>query len=302
MSDIFYRGRFAPSPTGLLHFGSLVTAVGSYLEAKSHHGEWRVRIEDLDPPREMPGATDGILRTLETCGFAWDGVIEYQSRRGALYESALEKLKRDGLIYPCACTRKEIADSAISGIEGFIYPGTCRHGLSARRAAYAWRLRVDDADIVFDDAVQGRQRQNIARDIGDFVLKRADGLYAYQLAVVVDDAEQGITHVARGSDLLDSTPRQIALQRALGYSQPAYAHFPVATNAAGEKLSKQTQAAPLDPAQAGIALWSALHFLGQQAPPELRNARPDELWIWAREHWDLAKVPKRRGIVADGGV
>ncbi|MDR2220440.1 MAG: tRNA glutamyl-Q(34) synthetase GluQRS [Methylobacillus sp.] len=300
MASASYRGRFAPSPTGPLHFGSLVSAVGSYLEARSHHGEWLVRIEDLDPPREMPGATDSILRALEACGFVWDGAPEYQNRRSAYYEAALEKLKRDGLIYPCACTRKEIADSATSGIEGFVYPGTCRHGVSSQRAHYAWRLRVEDADIFFEDAVQGKQQQNLARDIGDFVLKRADGLYAYQLAVVVDDAEQGITHVVRGSDLIDSTPRQIALQRALGIAQPGYAHLPIATNAAGEKLSKQTQAAPLDLARAGTALWSALQFLGQQPPPELQRATPQELWSWAHNHWNLEKAPKRRSIAANG--
>lgn len=297
MADAPYRGRFAPSPTGPLHFGSLIAAVGSYLEAHRHGGQWLVRMEDIDPPREMPGAADGILRTLEAYGFAWDGPVLYQSWRAEAYQAVLEQLKRDGLLYPCACTRREIADSALAGIEGLVYPGTCRHGLPPGREARAWRLRVEDAEIIFDDAIQGRQRQNLARDIGDFVLQRADGLYAYQLAVVVDDAQQGITHVVRGSDLLDSTPRQIALQQCLGYAQPAYAHLPVAANAAGEKLSKQTQAQALDPTRPVAALWQALNFLGQQPPAELQTVSLDEVWAWARAHWRLAAVPARRSIV-----
>lgn len=298
MTGTPYRGRFAPSPTGLLHFGSLVAAVGSYLEARTHDGKWLVRMEDLDPPREMPGAADNILRTLDAYGFAWDGPVMYQNRRHEAYQDALEYLKDAGLLYPCACTRKEISDSAVTGIEGPVYPGTCRHGLPPGRNARAWRLWVDNAEIVFDDAIQGRQQQNLARDIGDFILQRADGLYAYQLAVVIDDAEQNITHVVRGSDLLDSTPRQIALQRHLGYAQPAYAHLPVAANSAGEKLSKQTQALALDPAQPVPPLWQALDFLGQKPTSALKKASLSELWQWAHAHWQLRTVPAQRSIVA----
>jgi len=291
-----YVGRFAPSPTGPLHFGSLVAAVGSYLEAKAHGGQWLVRMEDLDPPREQPGAADLILKTLETYGFEWDGPVLYQSRRGETYEAALERIKKDGLLYPCACSRKEIADAAMQGIESPIYPGTCRNGLNGKEPR-AWRVRTTMEETAFEDAIQGRQSQVLERDIGDFVLKRADGFYAYQLAVVVDDSEQGITHVVRGADLLDSTPRQIWLQHLLGLPTLAYAHFPIATNTAGEKLSKQTLAAPLDPGNPVPGLWNALAFLGQLPDPQLRHALPQTLWRWAMENWRLMAVPKLKTIV-----
>lgn len=294
MASAPYRGRFAPSPTGPLHFGSLVAAVGSYLEAKTHTGAWLVRMEDIDPPREMPGAADAILNTLEAYGFEWDGPVLYQSTRGEIYEAALAQLRQDGLLYPCACTRKEIADSALPGIEGPVYPGTCRDGLADGRVPRAWRVRVGAADIAFEDAVQGRIRQHLAEDIGDFVLKRADGYYAYQLAVALDDAAQAISHIVRGADLLDSTPRQIYLQRLLGLPTPQYAHLPVAVNAAGEKLSKQTLAPPLDLARPVPALWQALHFLGQQPAAELLAADLPDFWRWAQSRWRLADVPSRR--------
>jgi glutamyl-Q tRNA(Asp) synthetase len=296
MAGAPYRGRFAPSPTGPLHFGSLVAAVGSYLEARAHNGEWRVRMEDLDPPREMPGAADGILRTLEAYGFEWDGPVAYQSQRSTLYETALEQLRRDGMLYPCGCTRKEIADSAVTGLDGPVYPGTCRHGLAPGKTARAWRVRADAEDIAFEDAIQGPIHQNLRRDVGDFVLKRADGYYAYQLAVVVDDADQGMTHIVRGSDLLDSTSRQIHLQRLLGYPQPQYAHLPVAANAAGEKLSKQTRAAALPDDRVVEKLWQALDFLGQRPERPLLDATRDELWSWAREHWHLAAIPRQHSL------
>lgn len=292
MTTIPYRGRFAPSPTGPLHFGSLIAAVGSYLEAKTHGGAWLLRMEDIDPPREMPGAADLILRTLESYGFEWDGPVLYQGQRSSAYGAALHRLERAGMLYPCACTRKEIADSAIAGIEGPIYPGTCRNGLHGREAR-AWRVRTTMERTAFDDAIQGRQEQVLERDIGDFVLKRADGLYAYQLAVVVDDDMQGITHVVRGADLLDSTPRQIWLQCLLGLPTPHYAHLPVALNANGEKLSKQTLATPLDPLRTAPLLWQAMDFLGQQPPLELRGDAVT-LWQWARTNWRLETVPKTR--------
>ena len=293
---MIYRGRFAPSPTGPLHFGSLIAAVGSYLEAKSNDGEWLVRMEDLDPPREIPGAADLILKMLEIYGFEWDGEVLYQSARSKTYEATIQQLKQAGKLYPCACSRKEISDSALRGIEGPIYPGTCRNGLNGRETR-AWRVRTDAATIAFDDAVQGYQTQVLERDIGDFVLRRADGLYAYQLAVVVDDAHQGITHVVRGADLLDSTPRQIHLQRLLGLPMPLYAHLPAATDAKGEKLSKQTLAAPLSPAAANSTLWQALTFLGQLPPTELESANLSELWLWAQQNWHLASVPKTKSIM-----
>jgi glutamyl-Q tRNA(Asp) synthetase len=291
-STPFYRGRFAPSPTGPLHFGSLVAAAGSYLEARIRGGEWLLRMEDVDTPRCSKAAAGEILRTLEACGFAWDGEVVWQSRRSDLYAAALERLKNAGRVFPCACTRKELADSAIAPDGAVIYPGTCRLGLADGRQARAWRLRVGAARIGFDDAVQGRIDSDLACDAGDFILLRADGLFAYQLAVMVDDAAAGITHVVRGADLLASTARQIFLQQCLGVATPFYAHLPVAVNAAGEKLSKQTRAAAVDAARPGPALFAALAFLGQQPPAELSGASPDELWAWAMRHWRLDRVPR----------
>ncbi|HEY3645399.1 MAG TPA: tRNA glutamyl-Q(34) synthetase GluQRS [Gammaproteobacteria bacterium] len=278
-----YIGRFAPSPTGPLHIGSLMAAMGSYLEAHAHSGRWLLRMEDLDPPREMPGAADAILRDLETLGFQWDGPVLYQSRRRAAYEDALARLGAQ--VFPCACSRSEIADSAVTGIEGPVYPGTCRDGLAPGKPARALRVRVQPGELSFEDALQGPIHQDLAQDIGDFVVRRADGWHAYQLAVVVDDAMQGVTHVVRGSDLLLSTPRQLHLQALLGLSHPIYMHLPVAVNTAGEKLSKQTGARPLDLSQPASALWQGLDLLQQSPPQSLRHASIDDIWTWARQHW-----------------
>ena len=294
-----YRGRFAPSPTGPLHFGSLIAAVASYLEAHVHQGQWLLRMEDLDQPREVPGAADDILRTLEAFHFEWHGEIVYQSRRGEAYQAALQQLQDKGLVYPCACSRKEIADSALHnpaphGLDGLIYPGTCRQGLPPGKTPRAWRIRTHDEIIAFDDAIQGSFRHDLSREVGDFVLKRADGFFAYQLAVVVDDAEQNITDVVRGADLLDSTSRQIYLQQMLGYSTPGYTHVPAATNQHGEKLSKQTLAPPLDKLNPHKDLWHALHFLGQQPPAGLQQSPITELWEWAKLHWQSGRIPRTR--------
>ncbi|MBL8486030.1 MAG: tRNA glutamyl-Q(34) synthetase GluQRS [Rhodocyclaceae bacterium] len=295
-----YRGRFAPSPTGPLHFGSLVAAVGSFLEARSHGGEWLLRMEDVDEPRCPPGNDVLILRALEAHGFAWDGEILVQSRRKARYRECLDALVEAGSVFPCACTRADLA-GAPAGIDGaHVYPGTCRGGLPAGREARAWRLRVPEGELAVDDAVQGRIAQDLARDVGDFVLLRADGYFAYQLAVVVDDADQGITHVVRGADLLDSTARQAFLQRCLGVATPEYAHLPVAVNSAGEKLSKQTLARALDEASPGPALVAALGFLGQAPPEAFRRASVPEIWSWALAHWQLDRVPRRRTLPAPG--
>lgn len=291
------RGRFAPSPTGPLHFGSLIAAVGSYLSAKSRNGEWLVRMEDLDPPREMKGAADGILRTLEAYGFEWDGAVIYQSRRRDAYEAALGVLKQQGALYACGCTRREIADSSILGIEGPVYPGTCRAGLPAEREARALRARTDDVAIEFEDRVQGAQRMRLESDVGDFVVKRADGLYAYQLAVVVDDAEQGVTEVVRGADLMSSTPRQIHLQRLLSAPTPTYLHLPAALNARGEKLSKQTFAPALPRTQPVSVLWQVLEFLGQRPSPEWRDATLAEFWSVATAGWSESAIPRKSGIL-----
>lgn len=262
-----YRGRFAPSPTGPLHFGSLVSALASWLDARAHRGAWLVRIEDIDGPRTVPGAAQGILATLQRFGMRTDEPPVWQSGRIARYEAALEQLKRAGLAYPCGCTRKEIADSLLHGHARnttLAYPGTCRSGLHGKTPR-AWRLRVPDgaaAAITFDDRWQHAQTQNLATEVGDFVLKRADGQWAYQLAVVVDDADAGITHIVRGADLLDSTARQIYLQHCLRVPTPSYLHVPVVTNEHGDKLSKQTGATPLDADKPLDALHAAARHLG----------------------------------------
>ncbi len=291
-SRFTYRGRFAPSPTGPLHFGSLVAALGSYLEAKTCGGQWLLRMEDVDAPRCSAAAAAEILRTLEAFGLTWDGEAVWQGCRTDAYAAALERLKSAGHVFPCGCTRRELADSAIAPDGATIYPGTCRQGLAAGREARAWRLRVGNARIGFDDAIQGRIDSDLACEAGDFILFRADGLFAYQLAVVVDDAAAGITHVVRGADLLASTPRQIFLQQCLGVPTPAYAHLPVAVNAAGEKLSKQTRAEPLDNSRPGPALLAAMRFLGQHPPPGLSAATVQDILAWAVDNWQLARVPR----------
>ena len=288
-----YTGRFAPSPTGLLHIGSLLTAVASYADARSNGGKWLVRMEDLDPPREMPGATSHILHTLEAFGFEWDGEVAYQSRRYALYEETLCRLQTAGLVYPCYCSRKDWQAGARRGADGFVYNGRCRH--PGQRPAPqgkqpAWRIRVPDRVIGFSDGIVGGYAQNLARDIGDFVLLRADGYWAYQLAVVADDAEQGITHIVRGQDLLVSTPRQIYLQQCLDVPTPQYAHLPLLTNAQGQKWSKQTLAPALDLNRREQLLRQVFRYLNLPEAPE--TDRPAELLDWAVAHWDMDKVPK----------
>lgn len=287
-----YRGRFAPSPTGPLHFGSLVAAVGSYLDARFNQGDWLVRIEDVDWQREMPGAASGILYTLETLGMEWDGDVMYQSQRSEVYQNAVDTLNTLGLIYPCSCSRKEIADSSIMGVSGPVYPGTCLRNPIPINKAHAFRVRTGNDVIEFNDRLRGLYSQRLRHDIGDFVLRRADGMYAYQLAVVVDDAEQQITHVVRGADLLDSTPRQIFLQRLLGYATPSYLHLPVVTNVLGEKLSKQTNAAPIDVSNALTQLVDALHFLGQEPPLEMVEGDISSFWRWAQKNWRVDRIPR----------
>lgn len=276
-----YAGRFAPSPTGPLHFGSLVAALASYMEARSVKGKWLVRMEDLDRPREQPGAAADILRALEALGLHWDGAVMYQSRRAAAYREALERLKAH--TYPCGCTRSEIADSALAIDGAHVYRGTCRGSVPPGKTVRSVRVRAE-GDIRFADRVQGEQSQTLERDVGDFVLQRADGQFAYQLAVVVDDAEQGVTDVVRGADLLGSTARQIHLQRLLGYATPRYLHVPVAVNAAGEKLSKQTGAEPVDLARRGDALRRAFAFLGQPEADDLAEGL---------RNWHASRIPAR---------
>ena len=288
-----YIGRFAPSPTGLLHIGSLLTAVASYADARVHQGKWLVRIEDLDPPREMPGAAADILRTLEAFGFEWDGEVAYQSRRYGLYQDTLDRLKAAGLVYPCYCSRKDWQAAATQGADGFVYNGRCRvpqQRPDTQNKTPAWRIQVPNRVIGFSDGIVGHYAQNLAHDIGDFVLLRADGYWAYQLAVVADDADQGITHIVRGQDLLVSTPRQIYLQQCLGVPTPSYAHLPLLTNNQGQKWSKQTLAPALDLNQKEQLLRQVLTYLNLPEAPAVN--RPQELLDWAVAHWQMSKIPK----------
>lgn len=291
-------GRFAPSPTGPLHLGSLVAAVGSWAMARRAGGRWLLRMEDLDTPRVVPGVADDILRTLEVLGLTWDGEIVWQSRRSEAYQAALEKLCRRGVVYPCGCSRAEIARiaSAPHGAGELVYPGTCRHGLPPGKEPRAFRVRVGEETVCYGDAVQGEQCQELARDCGDFVVKRADGPFAYHLAVVVDDAASGVNQVVRGADLLASTPRQIFLQRHLGLPTPAYAHLPLVTGPGGAKLSKRDNAVSLAAGRdlmrdGGRLLLAALHFLGQ-VPPLLPHASCGEILSWTASSFDAARVTR----------
>lgn len=292
-----YVGRFAPSPTGPLHFGSLVAALASYLDAKAHDGKWLVRIEDIDETRCDPTYATDILRTLEAFGLQWDGAIHAQTARSALYGATLEKLRARGLVYACTCSRKEIADSAIAGLEGPVYPGTCRaRGLT--ESGNALRVRTSNEKISFTDAVQGKIEQRIESQIGDFILKRRDGLFAYQLAVVADDAEQAITHVVRGADLLDSTARQIHLQRLLRLPTPEYLHIPVAVNELGQKLSKQTHAAAISTTTVREVLSAALRFLGQHSTAARSTSSASDFLAIASQNWDRSRIPRARTLPA----
>lgn len=296
----FLVGRFAPSPTGPLHFGSLLTAVGSYCLARQAGGLWRLRIEDLDRPRVVPGAAEEILRTLETLGLVWDGEVVWQSRRTERYVEMLTRLEARHLVYGCSCSRKDILASAPHpGEEGPVYPGTCRSGLRPGHAARAWRLRVPASSVALIDGVFGAQNQSLADEVGDFVLRRADGLFAYQLAVVVDDADAGVTQVVRGQDLLASTPRQIYLQECLGLLHPRYIHLPLALAANGEKISKRHGPAAIDQTGGGPLIWRALRFLGQSVPLALRGAPPQELLAWGVAHFALDQVPRVAAVPED---
>jgi len=296
-----YVGRFAPSPTGPLHFGSLVAALASYLDAKAHGGKWLVRIEDIDETRCKAEYATEILRSLQAFGMHWDGDVETQSMRKPLYEGAMQRLTALGLTYACVCSRKEIADSATAGLEGPVYPGTCRNlNIAVDRAEtssiVATRLRTTPEKISFTDLVQGEIEQRIEQEIGDFVLKRRDGLFTYQLAVVVDDAAEGVTHVVRGADLLDSTARQIYLQKLLGLPTPHYLHIPVAVNAQGQKLSKQTLADGISAEGGDVRglLLSALRFLGQPVQELLSTPTTSELLLRSARLWDRSRIPHGR--------
>ena len=287
-----YVGRFAPSPTGPLHFGSLVAAVASYLQARVNDGQWLLRVEDIDPPREEPGATKSILDALDRYGFEWDGDVIYQSESRALHDAAVADLLGRGLAYPCGCSRRDLADEP-RGPLGVIYPGTCRNGCNATETAV--RIRVDDSPISFDDVLQGLQTQRLESESGDFVILRRDGLIAYQLAVVVDDEIEGISEVVRGIDIMDSTPRQIWLQRLLGYRSPDYMHIPVITHPDGDKLSKLTGAPGISLDTVAPTLVDALRALRQDPPDDLADSEPTDIWNWAIENWCPDQL---RGVTA----
>ncbi len=280
-SDV-YVGRFAPSPTGPLHFGSIVAAIGSYLDARAHQGRWLLRFDDLDGPRNVPGSSDLILSELERLGLDWDEEPVYQSQHPQRYQEALEDLVNQGLAYPCACSRKVLGNG--------IYPGTCRNGLAPGHNAHSLRVRVAQTRIEFEDRLQGRYSRHLGQDPGDFVIHRGDGIIAYHLATVVDDGEAGISHIVRGADLLASTPRQIYLQNCLGLSTPNYAHLPIAKHPSGQKLSKQTHARASNTVEA-TQLWrQSLEHLGQPTPnPE--HLSINELREYGLHHWNLGQIP-----------
>lgn len=291
-----YIGRFAPSPTGPVHFGTLIAAVGSYLQAKKNNGAWIIRMEDVDTTRKVAGSDKEILNTLEAFGFEWDNEIIYQSQQTALYQSALEQLLSQSMLFPCVCSRKQLAET-----NSDIYPGTCRNRQLAEdklveENEYALRLLARDVTIEFSDTVMGKQSQNIAQQCGDFVIKRRDGLFAYQLAVVVDDALQGITEIVRGSDLLDSTPRQIYLQQLLNYPTPGYCHLPLAIDKHGNKISKSGNATRVDIKYRGKLICKVLMFLGQNPPIDLSDSSIDDIWSWAIKHWNISQVPAKTHI------
>ncbi|WP_419812838.1 tRNA glutamyl-Q(34) synthetase GluQRS [Bacterioplanoides sp.] len=283
-----YIGRFAPSPTGPLHFGSLLAALASYLDARHHHGQWLVRIEDLDPPREDPHAAHQILTILEAYQLHWDSEVRYQSQRSEAYQQVLEQLIDQSQVFPCACSRKQL--------NGALHSGVCQLADHFRdHQDFAWRFAVGSGECHFDDQLQGHYSESLDRDIGDFVVKRRDGPWSYQLAVVADDADQKVTHVVRGIDLIDSTLRQQQLQRALGYAVPQYAHIPVALETNGQKLSKQNLATALQPDDSGNTLWNALHWLNQSPPDSLRNQGNNAILEWAVQHWNITRLAGIKG-------
>ncbi|MEA3302187.1 MAG: tRNA glutamyl-Q(34) synthetase GluQRS [Pseudomonadota bacterium] len=284
-----YRGRFAPSPTGPLHFGSVVAALASYLDARHHQGKWLVRIDDLDTLRERPGSATQILTTLEHFGMHWDEEIVYQSQHLRLYQQALAELQNNGLVYGCNCSRKHITAIATAGIEGFIYPGVCRDRSINQSESHSLRLRTNNLDTHFDDRIHGAITQRIESEVGDFLIRRGDGIFAYQLAVAVDDHEQGITDIVRGEDLLFSTPRQIYLQQLLKIPRPAYMHLPLVTNADGSKLSKSSDAWPVDTSNPVKTLNLALKFLGQQ---QVLSDSVEEFWPLAIRQWDIDAIKR----------
>jgi len=298
-------GRFAPTPSGPLHLGSLLAAAGSYLSARSQGGRWLLRIEDLDQDRCIPGLADQFLHTLAAFGFEWDGNVEFQSRRGDLYAEAIRRLTDVGRCYACRCSRSRIAALALEPGSEPVYPGTCRHDPDAGSGPHALRFCIEAGQppVEFEDAWQGHLRQDCVREAGDFVIRRRDGFAAYHLAVVVDDAEQGVTEVVRGADLLSSTPRQILLQRALGLAAPRYGHLPLLTEPDGRKLAKSRRAVPIDATAAPRQLWEVLGWLEQEPPAALAGAPVAKIWGWALANWRPARLAghQERRLLAPPG-
>jgi glutamyl-Q tRNA(Asp) synthetase len=277
-------GRFAPSPTGPLHLGSLYTALAGFLQARSQQGLWLLRIDDLDTPRNVKGSVDAILKNLEAFGLHWDGGVYYQSRHIDVYNDAISDLQRNKLIYPCLCSRKTLSDSGQAQAD--IYPGICRDRQTPPDSPHALRVKVDSRTIAFQDELQGLISHNLIEQDGDFIVKRKDGIIAYQFAVVIDDDLQHVNHIVRGYDLLDETPKQIYLQQLLGFSMPRYMHVPVIVDEQGYKLSKQTQATAVDLSSPHQVIFELLILLKQSPPVELKQAPVDELLDWAIEHWN----------------
>ncbi len=294
-----YRGRFAPSPSGSLHFGSLLAATASYLDAKAHQGDWLLRIEDLDAPRVQKGAISAILNVLECHGFKWNEEVLYQSQRLTAYQTITEQLLKRNKAYFCACSRKILQQNSPVGHYGFIYTGTCRQGIHASNPSHLRSVRVlsGSTPITFKDRLYGACKQNIAQAIGDFVIKRSDGVFAYQLAVVIDDYYQGITDIVRGYDLLDNTARQLYLQKLLNFPQPHYLHIPIAVDAQGNKLSKRNLAKALIGQHAFDNIYQALIFLGQNPPPQHNFSQLDDLWQWAIMHWNINTLPQQGSLL-----
>ncbi len=295
-----YRGRFAPSPTGPLHFGSLIAAVGSYLQAKHQQGEWLVRIDNIDPPREQEGAADDILKTLEGFGFEWDETVLYQSNRLQHYQEIVNNLVKEKRAYPCSCSRTSILKMTGQKNGEIVYPGFCRNRPLEKPLEYSVRLRCNNEELIqFDDVIQGKQAFDLNNHVGDFIIQRRDQHFSYQLASGIDDAEQNITEVFRGADLLSCTPCQIYVQQVLNLPHPQYCHFPIVVNNAGQKLSKQSHAPAVDVKDSVDLLYKTLKFLGQMPPIELIKSKQEDIWHWAKLHWRLDLVPKKSQLMMD---
>ena len=291
MQESSYIGRFAPTPSGPLHFGSIIAALGSYLQARINQGKWLVRIDDIDQSRSIPGIDKLILDQLERLGLFWDETVVYQSQRHELYQDAIDRLEYLNCIFPCACSRKDLSEKS--------YPGTCRKGIKTGNSGRAIRIKTNNNEIGMDDQLQGYYAQLLESEVGDFIIKRSDGFYADHLAVVVDDAEQKVTDIVRGVDLLDSTPRQVYLQRLLEVNTPSYLHLPIAVDKTGRKISKTNKAESINANNPGTTLFAVLNFLGQAPPVDIMDSDVESLLNWSIQNWDINSIPKQKEIKID---